>query len=155
MAREDITRAIAAAGARLDALRPMLRDAAEKPLGAGTWRVRDALSHIAARADAMPVARRYLELAAGGASGLPPNIDEMNEGQIRDRAAKSVDELVEEMLAGHRATVAGLADFDDDALERRITVPVLNRELTTGEFITLAGVGHEGNHLNEIETALG
>jgi hypothetical protein len=158
MARDDVFRALQAADERIERLRPRIRPAPTAPLPAGEWRVRDALSHIAARGNALPVAQSFLErteqAAAGGAPQPPFDIHEINAGQVRDRSERSTDELLDELLAGHRATRDGLAALDDALLDRRFTVPFPPGDVTFADFLILAGPRHEGSHLDEVEAAL-
>ncbi|MSQ29789.1 MAG: hypothetical protein EXR68_04800 [Dehalococcoidia bacterium] len=51
MERDELVSAIEAADARARALRARLEQHADTPLLEGEWRVRDALSHLAARAN--------------------------------------------------------------------------------------------------------
>jgi hypothetical protein len=155
MTREVALAALQAADERITRLRPRLAAAATAPLPAGEWRVRDALSHLAARANGALVLQRFLDQPAAGSAARPPiDIHEINAGQVRDRGDRSVDELCDELLAGHEATRAYLATLDDETLARRLQVPFPPNEISVADLLIRAGAGHEGAHLHEVETAL-
>jgi hypothetical protein len=105
------------------------------------------------------VAQRLLQRAqqaqAGGGGQAPAiNIDEINAGQVEERANSSVDQLIDEVLAGHRATMELLAGYDDATLATTIPVTFPPGQVTFADLLVRAGVGHEGNHLSEVESAL-
>ncbi len=157
MTRDEIVQAIEAATARLETLRPLAVQHAEAPLLSGEWRVRDALSHLAARSNAIPIMRRFLEradAAAAGQAAVVQDIHEVNAGQVRDRSGLSVNELIDEMVAGHRATIEAIPGLDDALLERSVPMGATGTIVTVAELVVRAGVGHEGNHLGDIDSAI-
>ena len=84
--REEIAAALRATDARIDELRDRILDRPEHPLIEGKWRVRDALSHLAARANPVPrVLARIERLDSGGPEAPRINIDEINHGQVEER----------------------------------------------------------------------
>ena len=84
--REEIAAALRATDARIDELRDRILDRPEHPLIEGEWRVRDALSHLAARANPVPrVLARIERLDSGGPEAPRINIDEINHGQVEER----------------------------------------------------------------------
>lgn len=155
MTRDEIVTAVQATDARLGQLRERLLGAGDRPLATGEWRVREALSHLAARAN--PVARSLWRMEAATAPGGQPAFDihEENAGQVRDRTGQSVDALLAEIAEGHRATLTDLAALDDETLARRFPVAFSPGELSLLEFIDRAGPRHDNNHLDEVEAALG
>src|SRR5438045_1612234 len=118
MTREEMVQAIRDADARLERLRPLIHQAPEAPLLSGEWRVRDALSHVAARANAVPTLQRVIERSRqqGPAATPVQDVHEINAGQVRDRSNNSVDELLDETLTGHRVTIEALPNYDDATL---------------------------------------
>ena len=160
MDRQELERAFQEADERLTALRDRIVEGAEKPLLQGEWRVRDALSHVAARGNSVPMVLRRLEQAdtavsGPGASPRPVrDIHEINAGQVNDRADRSVAELLDETQAGHHAALEALPGVDDATMERKMAVAFPPGELTVAEFIYRAGPGHERTHVDEIEAAL-
>lgn len=157
MTRDEIRAAFAAADQRLESLRDAINASPEAALLSGEWRVRDALSHIAARSNSLPIAERWLERVAATPADQPaaiPDIHDVNAGQVRDRTGLSATQLIDEAIAGHRAVVDRLDALDDDLLARPIHIPARNIETTFAAFLVTAGPGHEGNHLNDIEAAL-
>lgn len=154
MTRDEIVNAIAETDARLERLRGRLIEAGDRSLASGEWRVRDALSHLAARAN--PVARSIWRMESATAPGGPPAFDihEENLGQVRDRSGHSVAELLTEIVDGHRAAVADLLALDEDILARRFPVAFPPHELSVIEFIDRAGPQHDNSHLDEVEAAI-
>lgn len=151
MTREELIEAIEHAEQRLAALRPVLEAAAEQSLPTGTWRVRDALSHLAARANPISRVLQRIEEAASGVTAPRPPIDDVNAEQVEERVGLTAAALLDEMQAGHRATLEGIPD---DALLAGMLPAFGGGEVTVAEMIARIGVGHETNHLNEIEQAL-
>lgn len=156
MTRDEIVEAIRAADARIEALRPLARAWPDAPLASGEWRVRDALSHVAARGNPIPRVLTRLNESTDASGDPRPvrDIHEINAQQVETRSDQDIDALIEETRSGHRDALAQLEDLDDDVLERRLVVAFDPGELSVGEFIILAGPRHEGNHLNDIEAAL-
>ena len=156
MTRDEIATAIQGADARIQELLPLARAHPDTHLLTGEWCVRDALSHIAARGNPIPLLMRYLNESTDE-SGTPRpirDIHEINADQVRTRADQDVDALIDEMRGGHRTALKALAEIEDAVLKQRLTVAFPPGELSVGEFIVLAGPRHEGTHLDEIEAAL-
>ncbi|TAK75744.1 MAG: hypothetical protein EPO16_08450, partial [Dehalococcoidia bacterium] len=81
--RDEIVAAIRSVDERLDALKPLIMANGNAPLNEGTWRVRDALSHLAARANGVDrVAQRVRDTQAGKMPAAPRSIDEINAEQV-------------------------------------------------------------------------
>ena len=86
--REAIVQAIRNADARSEALRERIIAAPAAPLAEGEWRVRDALSHLAARANPLPLIEMVSAMAESGAEGPPPDDGAaMNAQQIANAPA--------------------------------------------------------------------
>ena len=101
MERDEVRSAIEAIDARVTALRARLEQHADTPLLEGEWRVRDALSHLAARANPVPNVLRRLTAHEAGTVLPRPDIHEVNAGQVEERADRPI------ALAG-KATVVCL-----------------------------------------------
>jgi len=154
MTLDEIAEAIRQTDARVRRLAPLAEAKPEAALPAGEWRVRDALSHLAARGN--PVALVLGRMSDYTATAQPSvrDIHEVNAGQVRDRRANSVSELVAEMLEAHRATLDALTALDEATVQRRLKVSFMPEEISVAEYIHLAGSRHDNNHLDEIEQAL-
>ena len=124
---------------------------ADQPLLDGEWRVRDALSHLAARSNPVPNVLRRLTAHEAGVSVPRPDIHEVNAGQVEERADRPIGEIIDEMQAGHRAAIAALPGADVLA---RMLPAFQGGEITVGETGVRSGPGHENNHLDEVERAL-
>lgn len=155
MTREEIIAAITAGTERIERLRPLATAAGETPLGTGEWRVRDALSHLAARGNPVPLVQTRVARAASGTPPRPnPDINAINAGQVSERVQLSVDALLDEIVAGHKAAIQQVPALDDAFLAQMLTIGQTATELSVAEMLVRAGVGHEANHLEEIEAAL-
>jgi len=154
--RDDIITAIQGVDARLEGLRDRILAAAEAPLHEGTWRVRDALSHLAARANGVDrVAQRVRAAQAGTPMAPVATIDEINAGQVHEREGATVAELLDEIRAGHVAAIEAIRRLDEATLEHPL--PMANRpDLQPAiEMMLRGGPGHDNGHLDQIEAALG
>lgn len=156
MTRDEIIEAFEAVEARLGTIVPLARARPQSPLLSGEWRVRDALSHVAARGNPIPRVLTRLNEATESSGDPRPvrDIHEINAEQVRTRAGQDVDELIEELQSGHREALRSLAEMDDEVLERRLPVAFPPGELSVAELIVRAGPQHESNHLDDIEAAL-
>lgn len=153
--RQEIVEALHASDARIGELRGRILDRPEHPLPEGEWRVRDALSHLAARANAVPrVLERIERLDSGGPEAPRINIDEINHGQVKERHGVSAVDLLAEIKAGHAAAIEGLQNIDEATLTRELPLGFRPGTTTVGEMLRMAGAGHEGTHLDAIEAAL-
>ena len=154
--RQEIAAALHASDARIDELRGRILDRPEHPLIEGEWRVRDALSHLAARANPVPrVLERIERLDRDGPEAPRINIDEINHGQVQERHGSSAVDLIAELKAGHASAIEDLQAIDDDTLAREIPLGFRPGTTTVGEMLRMAGAGHEGSHLDAIDAALG
>lgn len=154
MDRDQFVQAVRAMDERFEALGERARARPEAPLPAGEWNVRDALSHLAARSN--PVGRvlaRLREMESGNAAP-PRDIHDENAEQVQGRAQLDVDALLDEIRQGHAQALADLAAVDDATLAREMQVAFRPEPITVAEYMRMAGPGHEGHHLGEIEQAL-
>ena len=154
--RDEIAEAIRAVDARLEALHDRIGARAVAPLPEGTWRVRDALSHLAARANGVQRVVSRARPATGGAPPTPPpgGIDEINAGQVEERRDRSAEELLAEIAGGHAAALAALDAVDDATLAQEIPQGFRPGEIAVAEMIARGGPGHDNNHLDQVEAAL-
>jgi hypothetical protein len=155
--RDDFISTVNAFDARIEALRPRILAGGDRPLLEGTWRVRDALSHLAARSNGVPrVLQRVeaLDNPGAGTAPAPRNIDEINAGQVEERTSKSVEALLDEIRAGHQTAITAAGAMQDALLERSIPMGFRPGEATVAEMLTMGGPRHDGVHLDQIEAAL-
>ena len=155
--REDFVAAVRGVDARIAAIRTAILANADKPLLEGTWRVRDALSHLAARANGVPRVLARVEAADNPSSSpapAPRSIDEINAGQVEERADRSVEQLLDEIRDGHAAALATAAAIDDATLARSIPLSLRPGDATVAELLLMGGPRHDGNHLEQVEAAL-
>jgi len=154
--QDEFIAAVNATDARIEAIRDQILAGGEKPLLEGTWRVRDALSHLAARSNGVARVLQRVEAAANAADAppAPRNIDEINAGQVDERSEKSVAELLDEIREGHQAAIAAVQQIDDATLEKSIPLGFRPGEATVAQLLVMGGPGHDNNHLDQVEAAL-
>lgn len=112
------------------------------------WTCRDLLAHLSSTAASLPaVASSVTEPKDPNAPAFDP--DRWNKGQVRRRADKEPQELVDEYEAGTTRLVAVLLDLTLDTV---VTIgPYAGVSL--GESMA-AMLEHQRNHLTDLEAAL-
>ena len=145
--RDELIQGFQGLDARLDALSDAIIANPEAPLPEGEWRVRDALSHLAASSNPVP---RVLERAGGGEGGGMPGNDE----QVAERADVSAADLIAEVKAGHEASIAALADADDAVFAVEIPLGFRPGDIAVGDLLGMLVTSHESGHIDDIEAAL-
>ncbi len=158
--RDDFISAVNDVDRRIEALRPRILEGGDTPLLEGTWRVRDALSHLAARSNGVARVLQRVDAAAdttppGSPPAPPRNIDEINAGQVEERSDRSVEELLEEIRQGHQSAIEAVRGLDDELLAREIPLGFRPGEASVAQLLVMGGPGHDSNHLAQIEAALG
>lgn len=153
--RDEVVAAIQAVDTRLDGLKARILAQGDAPLKEGTWQVREALSHLAARANGVGrVAGRVAAAQAGTPAAPPADIDAINADQVSERSSKSVAELLDEIATGHAAAIAAIATVDQAVLDHPLTMGVRPGEMPASDMMLRGGPGHDSNHLDQIEAAL-
>ena len=152
--REAISETIRKSAARGEALRERIIAAPEAPLADGVWSVRDALCHLAARANPLPLIEAVSAMLQ--AEGAPPAFDPdaQNAAQIAERADKSAAEILDEMHAAYEEAIAGIGALDDDALAMGFKLPGMENEIQMSDLVVMSMGMHVDSHLGDIEAAL-
>ncbi len=156
MANHDqIIAAIEDVDNRIEEMWDRILESGETALAEGTWRVRDALSHLAARGNGVArVLARYEAHQSGTAAAAPRSIDEINADQVSERSDKSIRDLLDEVLAGHQAAISAVRDVPRDVLRAMIPAGFQPGEIEVGDSIMRGGPYHDHGHLNQIEAVL-
>ncbi len=153
--RDDIIEAIRTIDARIDPIRDRLIERGDHRLLEGDWRIRDALSHLAARSNGVDRVIQRLRAAQAGTPVAPMrNVDDINAGQVEERRDASVVELLDEIRAGHLAAIEALNHVDDATLATLLAQGFRPGDAPVSDMILRGGPGHDGNHLEQIEAAL-
>jgi len=159
-AKDEVAAAIRAVDERLALLRDRILSNGETPLAECTWRVRDALSHLAARSNGVERVVRRAEQAWAGqpmpGPGQPgfASIDDINAGQVAERTERSVEDLLNEIATGHAAAIEALNALEDGLLDRMMPQGFRPGEAPVGELIIRGGPGHDQGHIDQIEAVL-
>ena len=156
MDRAEIVQALQEADERVERLRPAILGHADAPLLEGEWTVRDCLSHVAARAEVTAIVARLEERLAAAAAGQTPamNVDDINRGQVEERAGRSVEALLDEVVANHARAAEELADLSDARMEQRVPNFRGAGDSSMAEVVLRNVHGHESGHLDAIEQAI-
>lgn len=153
--RDEIVDSIRSVDARLATLRDRIIEGGDKPLLEGEWSVRDALSHLAARANGVDRVLQRLRAWEAGTPYMPPQtIDEINAGQVEERKEATVAQLLDEIRAGHAAALEAISHVDDATLAREMPQGFRPGDAAIADLIARGGPGHDGGHLDQVEAAL-
>ena len=161
--KTEVISAIEAADARVKALAPALLAHGPDPLPDSEWDVREALCHVAARANPVPLSLTIMQrMLVAAAQGQKPEFRggaargaEINQAQLDERMDRSVEQVLAEIQAGHQAGIAAVQAIPQDEFDQRFPRVTGEGETSLGEMILRAGAGHEKEHLDQIENALG
>src|SRR5918911_2790030 len=123
------------------------------PLNEGTWTVRDALCHVAARANDVPLVLGLLDRTVDLASAAAES-EAINAGQIASRAGRSVDELADEAVAGYAAARADVLELDTTRLNQTIPDVPGQGPMRVADLLLVVYRYHARAHLDSIEQAL-
>lgn len=154
MTKDEIATAIRKVDLRLRRLSASIATRPDAKLPEGEWTVRDALSHLAARSNSVPLATGLVESLAKGEPLPIRNIDEINHGQVEERSSASVEEIIEESHRAHQSALEAVAALDEQLLTRMVPSFRGDGEISVAELVLAATAGHENNHLDQIEQAL-
>src|SRR5688572_24133003 len=95
----------------------------DTPLAEGTWHIREALSHLAARSNGVARVMARAKALKDPNAPQPPaprSIDEINADQVSERSTKSVRELLDEITEGHRQAIVALRTVTREELREKI-----------------------------------
>ena len=152
--REAIIETIRKSAARGEALRERIIAAPEAALADGQWSVRDALSHLAARANPLSLIEAVSAMLQGEGEAPAFDPDAQNAAQIAERADKSVAEILDEMQAAYEAAIAGIDALDDETLGQGLKLPGMENEIHMSDLVVMSMGMHVDAHLGDIEAAL-
>jgi len=149
--RVQIAEGVRAAADRVHELRDELIAAGEKPLLRGEWRIRDALSHLAARSNSVALVHKRI---ADQDKEQVLTIDEVNHGQVDERRDDLVADLIDEIVSGSEAALTELDTLSDAFLEQTVKVNFGPGEMPASTIILFGGPRHFHQHIGDIEEAL-
>ncbi len=155
--RDEFIAAVRSVDERIAGLRDAILANPEQPLLEGTWRVRDALSHLAARSNGVPrvLARvEAIDNPSAAPAPAPRTIDEINAGQVEERVERSAEALLDEIREGHANAIRAAEGLDSALLDRSIPLGFRPGDATVAELLVMGGPRHDGNHLDQVEAAL-
>ena len=158
MANHDqIIAAIEDVDMRIEEMWDRILENGDTPLAEGTWHVREALSHLAARANGVSRVMARAKALKDPNAPQPPaprSIDEINADQVSERSTKTVRELLDEITEGHRQAIIALRTITRDELREKIPQGFRPEEIEVGDSMIRGGPGHDHGHLDQIEAVL-
>jgi hypothetical protein len=129
------------------------------PVCENGWSVKQVFAHLASMG-ASPVffigMAKQAASGGGGGGGMGPgfDIDAFNKQQVDLRQDRSMAELLAEFRQGHEQGIALISSTPDDLLNKQLPDPFMGGMATPLEMIQNSCSGHEGGHLDEVESAL-
>ena len=96
--------------------------------------------------------QRLAQAAAGQTPTM--NVDDINRGQVEERAGHTVEALLDEVVANHARAVEELSDLSDEPLEQRVPNFRGPGDSSMAEVVFRNVHGHESGHLDAIEQAI-
>jgi hypothetical protein len=154
---DQIIAAIEDVDMRIEEMWDRILEHGDTPLAEGTWHIREALSHLAARGNgvARVMARvRALKDPNAPQPAPPRSVDEINADQVAERSSKSVRELLDEITEGHRQAIIALRTVTRDELREMMPQTFQPTEIEVGDSIIRGGPRHDHGHLDQIEAVL-
>jgi hypothetical protein len=116
----------------------------------GGWNAKQLLCHIAATSN---IPSMYIGMVKQGNESLPArpgfNLNEWNAGNVSEREAKSLDEIVGEIAGNHKVNIETLEATDDATLAKQWKLPWGPQGPLADMIITWYQV-HEMGHLKEL-----
>ena len=129
------------------------------PVCENGWSVKQVFAHLASMGASPSFFIGMAQRAAsgeggGGGGGGGFDIDAFNKQQVELRKDRTLQELVSEFRKGHEAGIALVNSTADDLLNKQMPDPFRGGMSTPLEMIQNSCAGHEGDHLDEVESAL-
>jgi hypothetical protein len=126
------------------------------PVCENGWSVKQVFAHLASMGASpsffIGMAQRAASGEGGGGGGF--DIDAFNKQQVELRKDRTLQELVSEFRKGHEAGITLIDSTPDDVLNKQLPDPFRGGMSTPLEMIQSSCSGHEGDHLDEVESAL-
>ena len=152
--RNDLLAALRDDAARLpEVVAAIGADDLERGVYENGWSARQLLAHLAAIEWTYPrlieQARSPAEASAGGSRSGSFNMDAYNHRQVANRETASVIELLEEFAENRRATIAAVADAEEELLAKP-TRSAGGAQGTLLEVLTNVTLTHVRQHLDDL-----
>jgi len=158
--KQDIVKAVGAFADRAESIAASLSPADwQKPVYKGGWNVKQAYCHLAAMAGG---AAFVINLAAspppsggggggGGQGGF--DVNAWNAREVGVRQDRPTEEILAELKGGCATSIGVVEATSDELLAKEATMP-WGASGTIAEILVGSVVGHNAEHLNDIERAV-
>jgi hypothetical protein len=154
--KQDIVKAVVAFVDRAERMAASLSPADwQKTVYEGGWNVKQAYCHLAAMAGVptliINLAASPLPSAGGGQGGF--DIDAWNAREVGARQDRPIEELLAELKSGYDKSIDAVEAISDELLAKEISMP-WGESGTVGDLLMTSVVGHNAEHLDDVEKAV-
>ena len=154
--KQDIVKAVGAFVDRAESMAASLTPADwQKTVYKGGWNVKQAFCHLAAMAGSpiflINMAASPPPSSGGGQGGF--DVDAWNAREVAARQDRAVEEILAELKSGYAKSITVVEATGDELLAKEMTVP-WGASGTLAELLIGSVVGHNAEHLNDIERAV-
>jgi len=154
--KQEIVKAVGALVDRAESIAASLTPADwQKTVYKGGWNVKQAFCHLAAMAGSpiflINLAASPPPSSGGGQGGF--DVDAWNAREVAARQDRAVEEILAELKSGYAKSITVVEATGDELLAKEMTVP-WGASGTLAELLIGSVVGHNAEHLNDIERAV-
>jgi hypothetical protein len=137
--------------AQLDTVAPETWTALVYPDAEGAWTSHSILAHLVS---AEGYIRLMMSDIVAGRPGAPPDVDvdAINATEVNSLSASSPADLIDKLRDSRAASIAMVAAFSDDDLDRRGNHPLLG-QIALEDFVKLI-YRHNKMHMRDVQRAL-
>jgi len=155
--KQDIVKAVGAFVDRVESMVVSLSPADwEKTVYEGGWNVKQVYCHLAAMAGGasfiISMAASPPPSSGGGQGGF--DIDAWNAREVGARQDKPVEEILAELKSGCTRSISAVEATSDELLTKEMTTP-WGVSGTLAEILVTSVIGHNAQHLDDVERAVG
>jgi len=127
----------------------------QKTVYEGGWNVKQAYCHLAAMAGVatflINMAASPLPSTGGDQGGF--DVDAWNAREVGARQDRPVEEMLAELKSGYDKSIDAVGAISDELLARKVAMP-WGESGTIADLLMTSVVGHNAEHLDDIERAL-
>jgi hypothetical protein len=154
--KQEIVKAVGAFVDRAESIAASLTPADwQKTVYKGGWNAKQAFCHLAAMAGSpiflINMAASPPPSSGGGQGGF--DVDAWNAREVAARQDRAVEEILAELRSGYAKSITVVEATSDELLAKEMTVP-WGASGTLAELLVGSVIGHNAEHLNDIERAV-
>ena len=155
--KQDFAKAVDAFMERADSVAAGLTPADwQKTVYEGGWNVKLVYCHLASMAGGasfiINMAASLPPSSGGGQGGF--DIDSLNAREVGARQDKAIEEILAELKSGCGRSIKAVEEASNELLAKQMTMP-WGVSGTLAEILATSVTGHQAEHLDDVERALG